>query len=117
MFSHISRPAVATAVYHCGERTDGRGWSMRCPAGHTDTDPPAEVALVTEWATATSWANVYEGLLAEGRCPACPAIELEPFTTILYSRERTTGRCPCCRAVWLTDDDHGWTALDTGRLT
>ncbi len=27
MFSHISRPAVASAVYHCGERTDGRGWS------------------------------------------------------------------------------------------
>jgi len=27
MFCQIGRPAGATAVFHCGERTDGRGWS------------------------------------------------------------------------------------------
>lgn len=27
MFGHLAAPADATAVYHCGERTDGRGWS------------------------------------------------------------------------------------------
>jgi len=34
MFSHISRPAVATAVYHCGERTAADGpASSSAPCG------------------------------------------------------------------------------------
>ena len=68
MFSHISRPAVATAVYHCGERTDGRGWSrefvgtVRAVAGVT-------VSVVgTQFADGTveRTLNVYVDDLPEG---------------------------------------------------
>jgi transposase-like protein len=32
------------------------------------------------------------------------------------ARQHSTERCPCCAAVWITDDEHGWTCLDTGKL-
>ncbi len=38
---------------------------------------------------------------------------LQPGTTVLVGRQQTTGRCPCCAAVWITDDEHDWTCLDT----
>ena len=70
------------------------------------------------------WATPYplprdtsDALLAEGHCPACPGTErLQPGTTVLVGRQHSTGRCPCCAAVWITDDEHGWTCLDTGKL-
>jgi hypothetical protein len=78
---------------------------------------PAEVAFIREWAAATSWDSIRESLLAEGHCPACPGTErLQPGTTVLVGRQHSTGRCPCCAAVWITDDEHGWTCLDTGKL-
>ncbi|HUH71702.1 MAG TPA: hypothetical protein VLZ05_24185 [Mycobacterium sp.] len=55
-------------------------------------------------------------LLGDGYCLARP-VRLEPGTTVLYGRDRTTGRCPCCGTVWLTDETGGWVCLDAGRLT
>ena len=45
-----------------------------------------------------------------------PNERLQPGTTVLVGRQHSTGRCPCCAAVWITDDEHGWTCLDTGKL-
>jgi hypothetical protein len=90
---------------------------MRCPANHAANDSAEEVAFIREWAAATSWDSTRETLLAEGHCPACPGTErLQPGTAILVGRQHSTGRCPCCAAVWITDDEHGWTCLDTGNL-
>ena len=90
---------------------------MRCPANHAANDAATEVAFIREWAAATSWDSTRESLLAEGRCPACPGTErLQPGTTVLVGRQHSTGRCPCCAAVWITDDEHGGTCLDTGKL-
>ena len=90
---------------------------MRCPANHAANDSAEEVAFIREWAAATSWDSTRESLLAEGHCPACPGTErLQPGTAILVGRQRSTGRCPCCAAVWITDDERGWTCLDTGNL-
>lgn len=83
---------------------------LRCPADHAQVGSPAEVAII-------DWDNVREGLLAQGRCPACPSAELIPGTTTLFGRERAPGRCPCCSAMRLTDYEHGWTCLHTGRLS
>ena len=90
---------------------------MRCPANHAANDSAEEVTFIREWAAATSWDRTRESLLAEGHCPACPGTErLQPGTTELVGRQHSTGRCPCCAAVWITDDEHGWTCLDTGKL-
>jgi hypothetical protein len=90
---------------------------MRCPANHAANDSAEEVAFIREWAAATSWGIIGKSLLAEGHCPACPGTErLQPGTTVLVGRRHSTGRCPCCAAVWITDDERGWTCLDTGRL-
>lgn len=88
---------------------------LRCPIDHARTDPAAEVGLMREWADATSWINVRERLLAEGRCPACPGAELQRGMIMLYGRQHRTDRCPCCAAVWVSDE-HGWKCLDTGKL-
>ena len=48
--------------------------------------------------------------------PARGTERLQPGTTVLVGRQHSTGRCPCCAAVWITDDEHGWTCLDTGKL-
>jgi hypothetical protein len=37
---------------------------LRCPVNHAHLDPPAEGAILEDWAEATSWDNVREGLLA-----------------------------------------------------
>ena len=93
------------------------GSVMRCPANHAANDSAEEVAFIREWDTATSWDSTRESLLTEGHCPACPGTErLQPETTVLAGRQHNTGRCPCCAALWLTDDEHGCTCLDTGRL-
>jgi hypothetical protein len=87
---------------------------MRCPANHAANDAAGEVAFIREWAAATSWDSIRESLLAEGRCPGTE--RLQPGTTVLVGRRHSTGRCPCCAAVWITDEEHGWTCLDTGNL-
>ena len=90
---------------------------MSCPAHHAANDSAAEVAFIREWATARSWDSTRESLLAKGHCPACPGTErLQPGTAVLVGRQHSTGRCPCCAAVWITDDEHGGTCLDTGKL-
>ena len=89
---------------------------LRCPEPHAGQDPDAIRRLSGHGFDPAVASEVVAALISEGRCPACPALGLEPSVLSLYGREVPVGRCRCCRAAWRVDAGEGWEALELGRL-
>ena len=84
---------------------------LACPDRHRDTDPAALIAA------ADGIGDDHRILvtLAEGFCPACPAMPLGRDTLIIGDAEVTAARCSCCGAMWRWGPQT-WECLHTGRL-
>ena len=61
-------------------------------------------------------AGAAAALLAEGHCPACPQVRLDPGDLVLYGEARQVGRCACCGAAWVLGPDGTYLVLGRGRL-
>ena len=93
-------------------------WQMRCPANHAANDAAAEVAFIREWAAADAMGQQHPPKPAGRRpLPCLPRHGAPAAGDDGTGRQAAQhGRCPCCAAVWITDDERGWTCLDTGKL-